>query len=454
MRAVKFWSLGTSTRIAIEVSDDFRYKFVRLENPDRLFFDIGRAKPRLEGGKERGTLVIPVNDTFVRQIRVAEPQPGTTRVVLDLQKDVEFSASQITGPDRLVIEVRHPGPAVEAPTVTPAVVVMKRFEAPVVPPKAPMPRLEITALDEPPPLITLRAMPSNLLPAPKSRRLLSSAVANLPLPPKLVQPPPDSTPTAASRNSTGDRSLTRVFGLKVRRVIIDAGHGGHDTGSTGPTGLQEKDVALDVAKRTGALIHERLRLEVIYTRSDDTFISLEERPRIANAEHGDLFLSIHTNSSTVKAASGVESYYLSFSSTKVDLDLAARENAGSQGSVSQLHDLLEKAMLNDKLKESSEFAGKVMQALTNTTSAGGAKARNRGVRRAPFIVLIGTQMPAVLAEVGFISNPAEEALMAKPAHRQKIAEALTKGVQDFAQSLGKYQVAVQPASATVSRGTK
>jgi len=248
----------------------------------------------------------------------------------------------------------------------------------------------------------------------------------------------------------GNPSLTRVFGLKIKRVIIDAGHGGKDQGTHGPNGLLEKDVVLDVAKRVGALVHERLGVEVIYTRDDDTFIPLEQRTEFANEQRGDLFISIHANSSTIRTVTGVEIYYLNFSNSKIDLETAARENAGAESSVYELQSLLQKAMLNDKLKESSEFAGKVLQSMVGPAATAKTN-RSRGVRRAPFVVLIGAHMPSILAEIGFISNPADEALMSKPAQRQKIAESLVRGITDYAQSLSHVQVAEQPVRATASR---
>ena len=151
--------------------------------------------------------------------------------------------------------------------------------------------------------------------------------------------------------------MIRVLGLKVGRIVLDPGHGGHDTGTVGPEGLREKDLVLDVAKRLGALIEERMGSEVIYTRSDDTFIPLERRTEIANEAKADLFLSIHANSSPLRTAAGVETYYLNFTTSKAALDLAARENAGSQKSVYELQDLLEKIALKDKVEESREFAG-------------------------------------------------------------------------------------------------
>jgi len=235
--------------------------------------------------------------------------------------------------------------------------------------------------------------------------------------------------------------MIRVLGLKVGRIVIDPGHGGHDTGTVGPEGLREKDLVLDVAKRLGALIEERMNSEVIYTRSDDTFIPLEQRTEIANQAKADLFLSIHANSSPLRSANGIETYYLNFTTSKAALDLAARENAGSQKSVFELQDLLEKIALRDKVDESREFASRIQSALFAFSAKNDSRMRDRGIKKAPFVVLIGASMPSVLAEIGFISNVHEEGVMKRGEYRQRLAEALYKGVASYAGTLSHFQVA-------------
>jgi len=245
----------------------------------------------------------------------------------------------------------------------------------------------------------------------------------------------------ASRNSSGDRSLVRVLGLKLGRVIIDAGHGGHDTGTIGPNGLMEKELVLDVALRLGKLVTQQLGAEVVYTRSADVFIPLEQRTKIANSEKADLFISIHANSSPQSNASGVETFYFNLTSDKVGLDLATRENASSVSSISDLNDLLHKAMLENKLEESREFAQKVQAAMSLASQKMNAKSRDRGVRQAPFVVLIGASMPSILAEIGFVSNPHDEKLFRRSDQRQKMADALLKGITQYASTLSHVQIA-------------
>jgi N-acetylmuramoyl-L-alanine amidase len=241
--------------------------------------------------------------------------------------------------------------------------------------------------------------------------------------------------------AAGDRSLTRALGLKIGKIVIDAGHGGHDTGTIGPHGLLEKDLVLDVAKRLGKALQARLGAEVVYTRRDDTFIPLETRTAIANRERADLFISIHANSSRDSDARGVETYYLNFTSSPEALEVAARENAVSAKSVHELQDLVKKIALKEKIDESREFAGDVQQSLYGGLALSNAGIRNRGIKKAPFIVLIGANMPSILAEISFVSNPTDERKLETSEQRQRIADSLYRGVARYAGGLSGVKVA-------------
>jgi N-acetylmuramoyl-L-alanine amidase len=248
----------------------------------------------------------------------------------------------------------------------------------------------------------------------------------------------DEATARASENAS--RSLTRALGLKVNRIVIDAGHGGHDEGTRGPNGILEKDVVLDVALRLSRLVQSRMGADVVLTRSDDTFIPLQERTAIANARKADLFLSIHANSSPSPVVAGTETFFLNFTNATGSLDVAARENAGAEKSVGELKDLIQSITLNDKIAESQTFAQTIQNSIFMQASKSNLAARNRGVKRAPFVVLIGASMPSVLAEIGFLTNVRDEANLGKPEYRQKIAEALYKGLSQYAQSLSHFEV--------------
>jgi len=406
--AVRFWSLGGVTRVAIETNGPVRYRAERLHNPDRLFFDLLNTVPSPE--HRRKVQTIPVDDDLVKQIRVALTRPRVTRVVLDLVRPAEFTASQLANPDRLIIELR---PASQPETA----------ESP-------------DLFGEPPTLVSE---------APKLSAARPPVVAatSLPAPPAAARSPtaaPDTLPgppRSAQRDSRGSRSLIRALGLKIERVVIDPGHGGHDTGTIGPTGLKEKDVVLDLALRLGRLVNERLGSQVIFTRTDDTYVSLEARTELANEVKADLFISLHANSSRLRSAAGPEAYYLNFTTDASALEVAARENAPSARTIHELQDLVLKIAQKEKVQESREFAASMQKALYSGLRSG----KNRGVKRAPFLVLVGAQMPSVLVEVAFLSNPREERLLKQPEYRQRIAEALYRGLFNYASTLSHFQMA-------------
>jgi len=243
----------------------------------------------------------------------------------------------------------------------------------------------------------------------------------------------DAAPVeAAAPTADGETSLVRALGLKIGRIVIDAGHGGHDSGTLGVGGIEEKDVVLDVALRLGKLLHDRLGAEIVYTRADDTFIPLETRTAIANKAQADLFISIHANSSQDESARGVEVYYLNFTSDPDAMRVAARENAVSSQSVHELSDLVKKIALKDKIDESKELASDVDDSLYEGIEKGNAGLKNRGVKKAPFVVLIGANMPSILAEISFVTNSQDAEELERPAYRERVAESLYSGVARYA----------------------
>lgn len=245
----------------------------------------------------------------------------------------------------------------------------------------------------------------------------------------------------ARPTSAGDRSLTRALGLKIGKIVIDPGHGGHDTGTIGPNGLEEKDLVLEVGRRLGKLLQTRLGAQVVYTRKNDTFIPLETRTAIANKARADLFVSIHANSSRDPDARGVETYYLNFTSSPEALEVAARENAVSEKSIYELQDLVKKIALKEKIEESREFAGDVQASLHSGLAVKSPAIRDRGVKKAPFVVLIGANMPSILAEISFVSNPTDEHRLATSEYRERIAESLYRGIAKYINGLSGVKVA-------------
>jgi N-acetylmuramoyl-L-alanine amidase len=243
-------------------------------------------------------------------------------------------------------------------------------------------------------------------------------------------------PRAASPTSTGDRTLTRTLGLKVGRIVIDPGHGGRDTGTIGRGGLMEKDLTLELAKKLRQLLESELGVDVVLTREEDVFLSLEERTAIANQHQADLFVSIHANSSSARSTSGVETYFLDFARNSAAREIAARENATSLGNVRDLEDLIKRIARADKSAESRELAGIVQKKLFTGARKLLPATHNRGVRSAPFVVLIGANMPSILAEVAFISNPRDESMLKKKESQEHFAKALFSGIEGYMKTLG------------------
>jgi N-acetylmuramoyl-L-alanine amidase len=231
-------------------------------------------------------------------------------------------------------------------------------------------------------------------------------------------------------------SLTRELGLKINRIVIDPGHGGFDTGAKGPHGLLEKDLCLDVALRLGEMIRENIPgAEVIYTRKDDSYVPLEDRTALANNADADLFISIHANSSDYREVRGVETYYLSLATSKEAKELAIRENAMTQSSLHDLPDLVQKITQNEKIAESRLLAARIQDTLSERLQLVSRWEKNRGVKQAPFIVLAGANMPAVLSEISFVSNANDETLLLEPGQRQRIADGLYRGIAAYLDGL-------------------
>jgi N-acetylmuramoyl-L-alanine amidase len=464
---VRSWSLPDSTRIIIQTTGSFSYHSDQAVNPDRLFVDILHSRPWMA---QKRNAVHEVGDNLVHRVRIAENAPGTTRIVFDLASPVDFSITTLDSPDRLVVELRPHGGKAR---------VQSASAAPVV---TPIPATSARTFAYPPPVSTRRAQvvfagmaPPIALPPMDPDPLyfvdpVETFVAAVPSKPHLIlrgaaaSPAPDASPTpaastrvlaaarittsagaapTASENAT--KSLTRALGLKVNRIVIDAGHGGHDDGTIGPNGVMEKDVVLDVALRLAKIVQQRMGAEVVLTRSDDTFIPLQQRTAIANEHKADLFLSIHANSSPAAEVAGTETFFLNFTNSPDALNVAARENAGSEKSVGELKDLIQTITLNDKIEESHTFADNIQSAIQSQAARSNAAARNRGVKRAPFVVMIGASMPSVLAEIGFLSNARDENNLNKSEYRQKVAEALYKGLSQYAQSLSHFDMPKQPA---------
>lgn len=465
LKEVRYWSSVDVTRVAIETSQDVEFTHKQLSNPPRVFVDLVNVRPH---PSFKGiAYTIPVDDGLVQKIRVAPNQTLVTRVVLDLDEAAEISVGKLVNPTRIILDVRRAAGAAPAaakpdeghqqqpePPASSSSPATTSTTTPIKP--APLPPLRQQPLDAAdqakplPPAPAIRTGSEFLAAkgvAPPSGPASSSltrggAIIATPPPPPAPRPAAAAAAASAARlPSSAPPSLTRVLGLKLNRIVLDAGHGGHDPGSSGPNGLVEKDLVLDVTLRLGRLLEEKMGADVVYTRKDDTFVRLEERAPFANHQKADLFLSIHANSSPARSVVGTETYFLNRTESREELAVAARENAMAETSIADLSSLVKKIVSNDKRDESRELAARIQAAAYEFTSATHGRVYNRGVRHAPFVVLIGATMPAVLVEIGFMSNPKEEALLKRGEHRQRLAEALYKGILNYSRTLSHFSMA-------------
>src|SRR5438876_753907 len=497
LRRIRTAVNGDATRVTIDLEDSVQYTSGRITSPERIFFDLHSARLTPEVARAN----IHVDGTLLTAVRVAQNHSGVVRVVLEVNAVKEYASSLTGNPPQLLIDLYGDSsaapvrtakgkPAQEAGTEDPS----KNATAANGGARA----IPIEASREP----AEGAVSTSGQQAKNSKGAInttingaaanggaanggaasassgsavtdnSSAVARNAPPsvehakPRLVKTTPASAkPDLVRPASTpqptrdGQSTLTRTLGLKIGRIVIDPGHGGHDTGTIGPTGLMEKDLCLDVALRLGKIIEQRLPgADVVYTRSDDTFVPLEERTSIANQAKADLFISIHANSSRDHAARGIETYYLNLKGTSEAMEVAARENATAQEGVHELESLVKRIAQTEKIDESKEFAEDIQESLSDRIQKTSKSVRNRGVRKAPFVVLIGADMPSILTEISFLSNPADEQLLKKPEQRQKVAEGLYQGVASYLESMNSVTMnlpakpgAVRPASATAEQ---
>src|SRR5580704_6109534 len=451
---IRHWSTPTYTRVAIDLGDDVTYEAARVPGPDRIYFDLHGTRLATE---LVGKSFAVTDDGFLKKIRAAQFSNDMTRVVLDVNDVTEYSAFLLPNPYRLIIDI-HGGSKAEpgAPVVS---VPMQRAAAatPTVPNTTAVKAgssFDVAALSAQPGRVEATTQPTsqpisavvkdagaNAASSGTSASSATTSALKRSKKSKAVNDADAGPARAAVPTADGETSLVRALGLKIGRIVIDAGHGGHDTGTIGADGILEKDVVLDVALRVGKLLHDRLGSEIIYTRSDDTFIPLETRTAIANKAQADLFLSIHANSSPDASARGVETYYLNFTSDPTALDVAARENAVSDQSIHQLSDLVKKIALKEKIAESREFASDVEGSLYTDLEEGNPGLRDRGIKKAPFVVLIGANMPSILAEISFLTNSDDARELQQPAYRQRIAESLYRGVSRYISGLSGVRLA-------------
>jgi len=317
---------------------------------------------------------ISIGDGLLKGARIGQYKSDVVRVVLDTENIKDYKIFSLSDPARLVIDVRG-----ERPT-------------------------EISRLDPSVTAAPLRAV------VPKHLEL-----------------------SAAEEKSRRSPKVTALS--KIRRIVVDPGHGGHDPGAVGATGIQEKDVVLAIGLRLRELLIDELGVDVVMTRSTDVFIPLEERTAIANKVGADLFLSVHANAAPNRAAAGIETYYLSLAKTDKVAQLAAKENGTTLEKVSVLQAILFDLMANYKLNDSAHLADEVQKSLYKKMRSHYSDVKNLGVKQGPFYVLVGASMPSILVETAFLSNATEETRLKDPAYQEHAANGILEGVRNYIASL-------------------
>jgi N-acetylmuramoyl-L-alanine amidase len=381
---VRHWSSSTGSTVVIDMQDQVPYEVHRLMSPERIYFDLhDTVLPADLQGK-----TMDVGDASLTRVRVAQPVAGVTRVVLDTKDGSNFSVSMESNPYRLVVE--------------------------------------------------LHGSDKNLV----ANRMAANMIPNM-APNHVAPAAPVKTPPLAASATASSQPVPAKTGKF--RIVLDAGHGGWDLGTVGRQGLLEKDLVLDVTQRLGKLLQTRLGSEVMFTRTGDTYLPLDQRADIANQAQADLFVSVHANYSSSAAARGIETYYTNVFSAPGAHEVEKHDD----GSFAKLTPIsLSGAALHEKIEESQRLAASVQRSLYATLSASSPDIRNRGIKDSAFAVLTGTTMPAILTEISFVSSPTDEHNLQSAAYRQQIAEALYQGIARYQQSSPRAKVAqLQTAAA-------
>lgn len=361
----------------------------------------------------------------------------STTVAIDLQDQVQYEVHRLDSPERIYFDLHDTvlAPGLNGKTIEVGDALLLRIR--VAQPMAGISRVVLETKNVSNFSVSLASNPYRLIAEISSTAVSSQSKARLDL---FRSDAPSESAKAASVTVPNKEDLQLRAHVPRMKIVVDAGHGGWDLGTVGRKGLLEKNLVLDVAQRLGDLLTSRLGSEVIYTRSDDTYIPLEKRAEVANEAQADLFVSVHANYSDLPSARGVETYYTNFSAPANSLDIEKRENATAKDTA-PAPAVLSGVALKERTLESRRLAASVERALYSSLAAINPGIRDRGVKEAGFVVLTGTSMPAILAEVSFVSSPTDEQNLQSSAYRQQIAEAIYKGITGYATNASRVKMA-------------
>jgi N-acetylmuramoyl-L-alanine amidase len=429
IKGIRHWSNKGYTRVVIDLDGDVTYKARRIKRPDRLFFDIRRS--RITAPLK--STAIEINDGILKTVRPSQYNKDTVRVVLDLASLASYRALLFSDPPRLVVDVTGkdaPGKEIHAQRLGHARLITLR------------------SIDKGGRAQALASQPviqnaEQSQPAAEQASPEQNTVQPAGAQGETSQPPAGQGAAPAAAEAQKPLSLAQQMGLCIGTIVIDPGHGGKDTGAIGKNGLLEKDVVLDVGLRLRDILREELGCKVVMTRDRDIFIDLDARPGTAVQNDADLFISIHANASRNRQARGIETYLLNLTKDRNIMEVAARENMTTLKNMGALDIILKDLILDNKRDESLRLAHAVQANLVRDLQKVNGAVMDKGAKQGPFLVLYGASMPSILTEVGFISNPDEESLLASPGYRQEVAQAIYDGIKEYIANTKV--VAVNPA---------
>ncbi len=429
VNGLRFWSNPNYTRIVVDGDRDTDFTHELLppsaSTPQRLYIDFQNSLLGKDIQK-----AVPIDDDLLRGARAAQYTTDSVRVVIDIKSFKSYKIFSLKNPFRTIIDIWGQDASITAanPRQAPAPESRQTASAyqwsesrqPTPSPQWSGPLW--TEFRQPESRQTQTIQPEVRQPIPRQAE---------PLRPEPVSSPPYYAAVEKDPKIT-PHDLARQLALGVRRIVIDPGHGGHDVGAPGfEKGVYEKDIVLQISLRLAEKIRQELGCEVIMTRSTDRFLTLEERTAIANTKNADLFVSVHCNASKNRGAYGIETYFLNLATDEDAILVAARENATSRKNISDLQTILTDLMKNSKINESSKLAAHVQKSMHSRLSTHFGNIKNKGVKQAPFYVLLGAQMPSILVETSFISNKRECERLTTAAYQDHLANAILKGIVKY-----------------------
>lgn len=409
VQAIRHWSTPNYTRVVIDLERPVQYEHHLLpenkeqKKPRRLYLDLKSAQVPSDIDS-----AIPIQNGLLEGARAGQYTKDTVRVVLDINNIEGFKVFPLHDPFRIVIDVRGAE--------------IKEKEKEKAKEKEPEPEKEIEADKG-------KEEPKEKEKAPEKGKEPKEVAK--------VEPRKPRRGVAKAKQPDKTVTLARQLGLNVKRIVLDPGHGGKDPGCYIEGQIVEKDITLALAQIVERKVEEKFDIDVILTRDKDSFTPLEKRTAFANVNKADLFISLHINAHKQPDVHGFETYFLNMATDERAVLVAARENATSEKSISDLQSILNDLMLNTKISESSKLAYEVQRGVLGQVKKKYEDVRDLGVKQAPFYVLIGAEMPAILVETGFMTNPVERKRLQNPKYLETLADGIVAGIERYMKSLSR-----------------